>query len=116
MNRLKHLQQIFRQLASEQQNTLLAFAEFLQAQSTEKPPEPPQIPQLQPRQADESVIAAIKRLAKSYPMLDKAVMLNETSRLMTEHIMQGRDKNEVIDELELVFANHYEKFEQENVS
>jgi hypothetical protein len=42
-------------------------------------------------------------------MLDKAKMLNETSALMAQHIMQGRDAEEVIDELEQVFATHYER-------
>ena len=42
-------------------------------------------------------------------MLDKAELLNETSVLMTQHIMQGRPADEVIDELEHVFLNHYQK-------
>jgi len=107
----QRLQRIFRQLPPEQQQTLLAFAEFLHSNSV-KEPKPPATPQLKPRPSDESVVGAIKRLALSYPMLDKAVMLNETSRLMTEHIMHGRDKIEVIDELEAVFLRHYEKLMQ----
>ncbi len=106
---LKRLQRIFKQLPPEQQQTLLAFAEFLQARIASKPP-PPAKPQHLPRPPNESVVAAIKRLAHSYPMLDKATMLDETSRLMTEHILQGRERVEVIDELEAVFLRHYEKF------
>ena len=67
-------------------------------------------PILKPRPADESVIAAIKRLSQSYPMLDKAVLLNKTSLLMSEYMLRGRNKNEVIDELEAVFMRHYEEF------
>ena len=46
-------------------------------------------------------------------MLDKATLLNDTSRLMTEHILQGRDKIEVIDELETLFLQHYQKCSHE---
>jgi hypothetical protein len=105
----QRLQRIFRQLPSEQKQTLLAFAEFLHTRSIEKP-SLSAIPQLLPRLPDESVVAAIKRLSKSYPMLDKATMLDKTSALMTEHILHGRDKVEIIDELEAVFVQHYEKF------
>jgi hypothetical protein len=108
----QRLQLIFKQLPSEQQQTLLAFAEFLQSRVTVVPPTAtaPLEPILKPRPADESVIAAIKRLSQSYPMLDKAVLLNKTSLLMSEYMLRGRNKNEVIDELEAVFLRHYEEF------
>lgn len=105
----QRLQGIFRQLPSEQQQTLLAFAEFLHSRVTVSPTIPLE-PILKPRPADESVIAAIKRLSQSYPMLDKAVLLNETSHLMSEHLLRGRNKNEVIDELEAVFQRNYQEF------
>ena len=40
-------------------------------------------------------------------------MLNETSTFMTQHIMQGRAAAEVIDDLEAMFRNFYEKQIQE---
>jgi hypothetical protein len=43
-------------------------------------------------------------------MLDKAVMLNETSHLMTEHVLQGRDRVSVIDQLEQIFWQHYQTY------
>jgi len=110
----KRLQHIFRQLGREQQQTLLAFAEFLYSRNVSELPST--VPKLKPRPPNESVVAAIKRLAQSYPMLDKAIMLNETSRLMTEHILHGRDKIEIIDELEVVFLRHYEKIICENTT
>lgn len=109
MSEQQHLLNIFKQLPKEQQQTLLAFADFLHSRMDNNP-SPPAKPQLLPRPHDESVIAAIKRLAQSYPMLDKAVMLNETSHLMTEHILHGRNKVSVIDDLETLFARHYEEF------
>lgn len=106
----QQLQRIFNQLPYEQQQTLLAFAQFLDSSVVKEPPLPAKP---LPRQPNESVIAAIKRLAQSYPMLEKAKMLDETSRLMSEHIMQGRDKVEVINELEVVFLQYYKKFQSE---
>lgn len=112
----QRLQGIFKQLPSEQQQ-VLAFAEFLfsQYRLVEKPlplPQPKHLPR-PPISSKESVVAAIKRLAQSYPMLDKAKMLDESSRLMTVHIVQGRDKVEVIVDLERVFLRHYEEFIRE---
>ncbi|MFK5970023.1 MAG: Crp/Fnr family transcriptional regulator [Candidatus Marithrix sp.] len=107
MSKLERLQTIFKKLSSEQQQTLLEFAEFLLTRIVKKPLVKAE---LIPRQSDESVIAAIKRLSKSYPMLDKAIMLDKTSILMTEHIMQGRDKTKVIDELETIFLKNYERY------
>jgi len=109
------LQQIFKQLPPEHQQTLLAFAEFLQNRIVSKPT-PPWQPKYLPRPPEESVVAAIKRLSKSYPMLNKAKMLDETSSLMTEHILQGRDKVSVIDELEAIFEQHYEEFVREQTT
>jgi hypothetical protein len=110
---VQKLQQIAKQLPSAQQQTVLDFAQFLLAQHRAKVDEKPAVlaePKLLPRPQDESVIAAIRRLAQSYPMLDKAVMLNETSHLMTEHVLQGRDRVSVIDQLEQIFWQHYQTY------
>ena len=58
----------------------------------------------------ESVIAAIKRLSATYPMLDKGKVFNDTSSLMSQHIIQGREAVEVIDELEALFQQEYNDF------
>jgi hypothetical protein len=42
--------------------------------------------------------------------LDKQVLLHETSTFMMQHIMQGRDAVEVIDDLEIYFKQQYEQF------
>ena len=106
------LQQIFKQLPPEHQQMLLAFAEFLQTRVVLKSA-PPLQPKYIPRPPEESVVEAIKRLSQSYPMLEKARMLDKTSSLMTEHILQGRDKVSVIDELEMIFEQHYEEYLRE---
>lgn len=97
---------LYQRLPAAERETLLAFAEFLVSRSgvpvdiTPRPTERP---------AQESVVAAIKRLSASYHMLDRSKMLHETSGLMTEHLMQGRPAPEVIDELEALFRRHYQQ-------
>lgn len=106
----KKLLSLFGRLGASEQDMLMAFAEFLvQRQETESA-EPQSIPEPEsiPRPDSETVVAAIKRLTATYPMLDKPQLLNETSALMTKHVMQGMDLVEVIDELESLFQRFYE--------
>lgn len=104
----KRLQQIFSELTPAAAQQLLEFAEFLHARHAVAAASLPSLlPQDIPRPAQESVIKAIKRLAATYPMLDRGKMLHETSALMTQHVVQGRDAVAVIDDLEAVFRQHY---------
>ena len=113
----KHLLDILASLPPAQAETLLEFAEFLAARygatvtsdTSEQAAATTPLPLDIPRPEKESVVKAIKRLAATYPMLDRSKMLNETSTLMTQHIMQGRAAAEVIDELEAMFRTCYEK-------
>lgn len=107
---VKRITQLADTLSAEEQATLLAFAEFLQQRSVPHRAPPPVLNPI-PRPAEESVIAAIKRLSQTYPMLEKSHLLNQTSQLMTQHIMQGKPAAVVIDELEAVFQQHYELFQ-----
>ena len=107
----RRLLELYDALAEQDRATLTALAEFLVARGEggveplEAFPEPDHIP----RPAEESVIAAIRRLSQTYHMLDKAPMLHETSALMSAHILQGRPAQEVIDGLESLFSGHYER-------
>lgn len=106
--RERRLLRFFVALSEADQEILLAFAEFLTTRrkhSSAPVPEPCPLP----RPAEESVVGAIKRLAASYPMLDRSAMLNETSSLMAQHVLQGRPASAVIDELEQVFRSHYHR-------
>ncbi len=105
----KKLLNFFRELPLEQQDTLLAFAEFLAGRAAAAKPPVASHPQFIPRPNDEKVVQAIKRLRETYPMLDHGKMLHEVSHHMTQHVMQGRAAKDVIDELELVFRAHYER-------
>ncbi|MBE0510451.1 MAG: Crp/Fnr family transcriptional regulator [Chromatiales bacterium] len=69
-----------------------------------------QPPKPMPRPAEESVVAAMKRLRESYHMLDHSKMLHECSGLMAQHLMQGRAASEVIDDLEALFERDYQKY------
>jgi len=102
----RRLLRAFRALGGRDRETLLAFAEFLCNRAATDGAEPnaaPAEPVPEPRPAGETVIAAIKRLRRVYPMLDGGKMLHETSALMAAHVLQGRDAAEVIDELETLF-------------
>ncbi|MFO8153295.1 Crp/Fnr family transcriptional regulator [Thioalkalivibrio sp.] len=105
----RRLAEIAGRLPQEQQRTLLQFAEFLLAQVPEGEAAPLPEPKEIPRPEQESVIKAMRRLSETYHMLERGPLLNETSALMGQHVMQGRPAAEVIDELEVIFARHYEK-------
>ena len=113
----KKLLRHFAKLNENQQQTLLQFAEFLveKADDTfrDKPEEIPK-PVLKERPAEETVVGAIKRLTASYPMLEKDKLFNETSVLMTKHVMQGHEAHLVIDELEVLFQRHYDELVNDN--
>lgn len=116
----QQLTEYFQQLGAGDQATLLAFAAFLASRSpapavTVKT-EPVTIPEPEiiERPEGESVVGALKRLSKSYPMLDKTEMLSATSDLVATTIMQGRDPVGVIDELEDIFRTHYAQLVSRN--
>jgi len=115
MSTEQQLVAIFRQLAAGNQASLLTFAEFLQqrgaAAQAPARKQPKEIPDPLPieRPEEESVIAGLKRLSKTYPMLSKSEMLSATSDLVTQNILQGRDAAEVIDELEEIFRDHFQQ-------
>lgn len=121
---LEQLQELFDRLSEQDQRSLVDFAQFLAQRGGSAPfpaasslpaaaPVPKQVvvPEPEPieRPESEKVVAAIKRLSRTYFMLDKTRMLGHTSGLMTQHIMAGRDAVEVIDELEEIFRREYEQ-------
>ncbi len=111
--RHRRLLHIVDRLDATDQAAVLAFAEFLlqrKAKAEDAQPPKDMAPHPIPRPEKESVVGAIKRLAKTYPMLDRQAMLHETSTLMGEHVMQGREAKAVIDDLEALFARHYDFF------
>jgi len=101
------LTRLFAQLPKAQQEQLLEFAEFLAERhpvQNQASPEPTEIA----RPENETVVSAMKRLRESYPMLDSEKLLHETSALLSAHLLQGKPADQVIDELERVFRQHYD--------
>lgn len=111
----KKLLSVFKKLGGSERENLQAYAEFLLVRHNDNLQPIPE-PQPIPRGENESVVAAIKRLSASYSMLDKPQLLNESSVLMTQHVMQGRAVDEVIDELETLFARFYQELLDEQVT
>lgn len=94
----------FDRLDEAQQDALMDFAVVLAARddgsaAAVKRPEP--------RPPDESVVAAIRRLTRVYPVLERRRLMGPVSMLMAQHALQGREAAEVIDELEAVFERHH---------
>lgn len=112
----KRLAEILSRLPATQAETLLEFAEFLlsrHGQAGQEGDENIRLPKIPapvdiPRPSEESVVRAVKRLRATYPMLDPRKLLNQTSELITQHMVHGREAGEVIEELEILFRSHYE--------
>ena len=106
------LLELFDQLTSEQQDKLIAFAEFLTVSPVGHPiaSEPLAIP----RPDTETVTMAIRRLVRSYPMLERRRLMGEASQLLAQHVLQGRPSAKVIDDLEALFVAHYEQYKSKN--
>ncbi len=109
----KRIVELYMQLPEAERKSLLDFAEFLASHC--EPVEPQSLEPISiPRPADESVVAAMKRLRETYPMLDHSKLLHEASGLMAQHLMQGRPAAEVIDDLEQMFLRYFEKLLEES--
>ncbi len=108
-NNKKKLRTLLDALSDAQVKTLLDFASYLASSAAVQPVPEVADPIDIPRPEKESVIEAIKRLKSTYPMLDSQAMLAQTADLMTQHVMQGRATEQVIDDLESLFKSVYEE-------
>jgi hypothetical protein len=104
---------LYASMDDERKRSLCDFADFLYAQaepvSKEIPP-----PDDIPRPEEETVVGAVKRLKSQYHMVDSMAVFSAASALMTDHMVKGRDLVEVIDELERLFEDAYNKLLQDN--
>lgn len=110
----KALLDAFRQLADSDRHALQSFADYLLQRGLQTPADTPEAvpaessePAFEPRPEKESVVKAIQRLGRVYYMVNRSELLDETSALMSQHVMQGRSAKEVIDDLETLFENKY---------
>jgi hypothetical protein len=104
----KQLLTLFSSMDTKGQEALISYAEFLAQRHPAKPVAGTPLDIVRPEQ--ESVVAAIKRLSHTYPMLDKQMLLHETSSFMMQHLMQGRASVEVIDDMEIYFSEQYQHY------
>ena len=110
-NRSRELDALMSQLSDEHQQAVVDYTTFLAQQYKIKTPAEADLkPIAIARPEPESVIAAIKRLKKTYYMLDTDGLLDETSSLMGQHILRGREASKVINELQSLFEAKYKKY------
>lgn len=107
----KTLIKYYDSLSSDEREMLLSFAEFLAGRSINN--QTIQVPVQIERPAEESIIAAIKRLSTIYSMIDKSKLLSEVSDKVTGHVVHGQELSKVIDELEVFFKQEYEQYVSE---
>ncbi len=117
----RYLAMTFRALSEPRQAALLEYAEYLASkEQAEVAAKPPSEPLPIPRPAEENVVKAIQRLTETYPMLERKLVFHEASSQMTRHLIHGVKAADAIDELERIFARHYElhreKLEQDESS
>lgn len=111
----RELLALYAKLSEADRRSLMSFGRFLTSQGSAEPeaesPEPVSKEPLDiARPENESVVKAISRLSKTYPMLEKKNLIDGTSVLMSAHVLQGRPADQVINELELLFEEHYAVF------
>jgi hypothetical protein len=109
----RELLQLFRELGAAERQSLLDFAAFLrqrQGEIAETAASMPSEPLPIPRPPEESVVAAIRRLSETYPMLNRDELLHRASDLMSAHVLHGRNAQEVIDDLQQLFEQAYQRY------
>jgi hypothetical protein len=91
---------LFETLDETGRRTLVEHAEFLVSRM-EGDAVPPS---LVARPAGETVLQAIKRLNGSYPGLRRAALMQPVGELLSQHMVDGRAAEEVIGDLEALYA------------
>ena len=107
----KELINLYESMDDERKLSLCDFADFLYAKAGPvvkeiPPPEDIQRPQ------EETVVGAVKRLKLTYHMIESMSVFSAASVLMTDHMVKGRDVVEVINEMEVLFEDEYNKLLQ----
>lgn len=112
---MQKLTKVVKKLSAEDQDAVMAFAEFLLQRSASAPQQPPeiQLPKEIERADGESVVAGMQRLTKTYFMIEKDELLHQATDLMTSHLLKGRPAKDVIDDLEQLFSDKYESYRQQ---
>lgn len=104
----KEILNLFKSLSEEDKTSIKSYLEFL-SQKTIKKAETPATPLNIPRPENETVVGAIKRLKKTYPMLESTKLLNHASEILTSHLLKGKKKEDAIVELEEYFQKSFDE-------
>lgn len=109
----QRLIKLFEEMNDQRRTSLLDYALYLSQQPSKMPDDvlkeqEKSQPLKTPRPDNENIVNAIKRLRASFFMLNTDGLLNETSALMGQFMVQGRAAEEVIDDLEIMFNSHYQ--------
>ncbi|MGB8436821.1 MAG: hypothetical protein WCE38_21450 [Burkholderiales bacterium] len=91
---------VLEQLDETGRRTLVEYAEFLV--SRRKVQANPPIVAARP--PGETVLQAIKRLNRSYSGLRRAALMQPVGELLSQHMVDGRAAEEVIEDLEALYA------------
>ena len=102
-----------RKMTPVARRTLVDFADYLSRRYPAVALPVPKQPLQVSRPVEESVIAAIRRLAKTYPMIDSDNVFSAATTLMTRHVMGQKAAVEVIDELEAMFKARYDDLQRD---
>lgn len=110
----------WKKLDQEGQRTVRLFAEFLSQQTDEQAGKPtptlPQEPLSIPKPEGESAVLALKRLKKSYPMIEADFsLLEDASQMLLKRVMGTADAT-VVAELEKLFAGRYQAWKNAHSS
>lgn len=104
---------LYESMDDERKQSLSDFADFLYAKAEPIVKEIPS-PEDIPRPQEETVVGAIKRLKITYHMVESMTVFSAASSLMTEHMVKGREVTEVIDDMENLFEDAYQKLVTDN--
>lgn len=107
----KYLVELYEAMDDERKRSLCDFLDFLYAKADPISKEIP-APEDVPRPQQETVVGAVKRLKTKYHMIESMTVFSAASALMTDHMVKGRDVIEVIDEMEVLFEEAYDKLLQ----
>ncbi|GJL82389.1 MAG: hypothetical protein DHS20C01_20230 [marine bacterium B5-7] len=100
----------FNALPDADKDTLLDFLAFLYDRSGgDKYPAAIVQPLDIERPESETVVAAMRRLTKTYSMLDIDTLFKQAGVLMSEHLIGQRPAVQVIDDLETLFRQRYQE-------
>ncbi len=111
--RKRQLMRMYNRLGKRDQDRLFSFARFMCQRQGKIKKRQSEMRRAISRPKYQSRSETAINLRQGNSMLDISTLLSEASELISQHVMEGRDVNEVIDELEMLFQNHYQNYESD---